>query len=120
MHMRDLDGRMRESKVRRDMRDAGRLLEQLLMLKQADFTACKGDLSPAPTVVKWRGILQKMREEGVPFKVTELALGGREVQALGVPPQRTAEVLSALLDDCLTDGTRNTPSWLSSRVKHYL
>ncbi len=120
MHMRDFDGKMRESKVRRTLRDSGRLLEPLLALKQADFSACKGDLSPAPTVVKWRNVLQTMRREGVPFSLKELKLGGKEVQALGVPPQKTAEVLAGLLDDCLTDGSRNNVQWLSARVRSRL
>ncbi len=116
-HMRDFDCRMRENKVRREIRGAGPLLEALLALKQADFSACKGDLSPAPCVVKWQHVLQKMRDEGVPFTQKELKIGGREIQSLGVPPEQTAAVLASLMDDCLTDGARNNAAWLSSRVK---
>lgn len=117
MHMRDFDCKMRENKVRREIRDAGHMLEALLALKQADFSACKGDVSQAPAVAKWRQIEQKMRKEGVPFSLKDLKIGGYEVQALGVPLVQTAQILTQLLDDCLFDGTRNNPDWLAARTR---
>ena len=54
-HMYDFDCRARQSKVRRMIAKQGDRLPLLLALKQADFSACKDDLSPAPTVVKWKG-----------------------------------------------------------------
>ncbi len=120
MHMRDFDCKMREAKVRREIRDAGSAFPLLLALKQADFSACKDDLSPAPSAVKWRAVYEKMRAEGVPFTVKELALGGADVQALGVPKERTAEMLKELLDFCLTDGSRNDRAVLTRAVLRIL
>lgn len=120
LHMRDFDGRMRPNKVRREIRGLGPLYPRLLALKQADFTACMGDRSPAPTAVKWEKIRAEMVSEGVPFTVSDLAIGGREIRALGVKPERTAETLSALLDFCLYDGSRNRNEILGAYVmKHF-
>ncbi len=120
-HMYDFDGRMKETKIRREIRDAGDRLELLFALKQADFSACRDDLSPAPTVTKWTKILHTMSEEGVPFSLRELALDGRDIARLGVKKERTAEVLGALLEFTLFDGTRNRRSVLERYVlKHYV
>ena len=56
LHMRDFNLQMREGKVRREIVHAYPLLEKLFALKQADYSACKDDLSPAPSVVKWKRI----------------------------------------------------------------
>lgn len=106
-HMRDFDCKMREAKVRREIVAMGGALPALLALKQADFSACKGDPSPAPTVVKWQGILAKMREEGVPFTLRELAVNGRDLQHAGIPERDTATALHELLNYCAEDGARN-------------
>ena len=120
LHMLDLDCRMKPNKVRKQLLSCGTLLPALLALKQADYMACKDYFSTAPTVEKWRKIYGEMKAEGVPFTVRELALGGREIQALGVPKEQTASVLSKLLDFCLYDGARNTRETLEKFVRNNL
>ena len=104
LHMRDYDLKMRESKVRRCIAEHYPILPKLLLLKQADYSACKDDLSAAPVVVKWEEVLKKMRAEGVPFSLRELAVKGDEIEA---PPARRAEILHALLMRCAEDGAFN-------------
>ena len=104
LHMRDYDLKMRESKVRRCIAEHYPILPKLLLLKQADYSACKDDLNVAPVVTKWEEILAKMRAEGVPFTLKELAVKGDD---LPVPPARRAEVLNALLIKCAEDGSFN-------------
>ncbi len=116
LHMRDLDLKMKESKVRREIVQYVAFLEDFFAVKQADFSACKDDLSEAPAVTKWRRILAEMREEGVPFSVKELKVNGLDVQSVGVPPKDTAAVLHALLLDCALDGKRNNKSYLLRRA----
>ncbi len=116
-HMRDFDCRMRTAKVRREIVRMGDRLPMLLALKQADFSACKDDLSPAPTVVKWERVLEEMRAEGTPFAVKELALNGADLQRLGVPREKTAEMLALLLDFCTEDGSRNTRQKLEKFIE---
>ena len=116
LHMRDLDLRMKESKVRREIVQYVAFFEDFLALKQADFSACKDVLTEAPAVTKWRRILSEMKDEGVPFSVKELKVNGLDVQAAGVPPKDTAEVLHALLYDCALDGSLNNRAYLLKRA----
>ena len=96
-HMYDLDGKTSENKLRRFFVTNYDLLEDLLLLKQADFSACKDDMREAPTCTRWRALLQKMRQEGVPFTLKKLAVNGNDLLALGIEPKRIATVLSSLL-----------------------
>ena len=92
------------------------LLERLLALKQADYTACKDDFSPAPAVVKWRAILADMEREGVPMRLSELAVNGAELQKAGVKPERTGQALKELLFHCAENGARNNKTYLLRRA----
>lgn len=105
LHMRDLDLKMREAKVRRCLAEHAPILQKLLLTKQADYSACKDDPGVAPVVTKWKGILEKMRAEGVPFSLKELAVKGDDLAFL--PPEKRAETLKALLLYCAEDGARN-------------
>ncbi len=116
LHMRDLDGRMRESKVRREIVRQYDILPDLFALRQADFSACKDDTSPAPGVVKWKRILAAMRAEGVPLSLKELALSGDDLIARGIRGKRVGELLQSLLDFCASDGKNNTRERLLRRL----
>ena len=120
LHMRDLDLKMKESKVRREIVQYSAFLEEFFAVKQADYSACKDDLSEAPAVAKWRRILGEMKEERVPFTLKELKVNGLDVQALGVPPKDTADVLRALLLDCALDGRRNEREHLLRKAKELI
>lgn len=107
-HMYDFDCQARENKLRRFFVVHHELLPELLLVKQADFSACTDDLSVAPTVVKWTRLLEKMQSEGVPFTLKQLAIGGRELLAIGIPPHRVSSVLEALLKHTATNPADNT------------
>ena len=117
IHMRDFNLLMKESKVRRELVEYRPLLEKLFALKQADYSACKDDLSPAPAVLKWRAELQKMKEEGAPLSLKELAVDGKDAQSAGIPPARISDVLDELLFYCACDGARNNREHLLKRLK---
>jgi hypothetical protein len=55
------------------------------------------DTSAAPTCVRWENLLSKMKKQGVPFSLRELAVNGKDLLALGLPPQSIARILQALL-----------------------
>lgn len=118
LHMRDFDMKMKESKVRRDILEQYDLLPELFALRRADFSACKDDLSPAPGVVRWQGVLAKMRAEGVPFSLRELAVNGADLTALGIRGGRVGETLKELLLYCAQDGARNTRAALLKHLKN--
>jgi hypothetical protein len=96
--MYDLDCKMGENKLRRFLVKHHDILEALLLLKQADFSACKDNLSVAPTVKRWRALYEKMQEENVPFTLKQLAVKGNDLLDVNVPPQQIATLLQKLLD----------------------
>ncbi len=108
LHMRDYNLEMRESKIRREIVENYALLPKLFAVKQADYSACKDDLSPAPGVVKWQNVLQKMEREGAPFTLSLLAVNGEDLLAAGVPAREVGERLRELLFYCAQDGSLNT------------
>ncbi|MDE6505365.1 MAG: HD domain-containing protein [Clostridia bacterium] len=100
LHMYDLDCKTKESKVRRFIVKNYEYFEELMLLKQADYSACKDDLSPAPTVVKMRAILGDMKKEGAPLTLKELAVKGGDLISAGVEKARIGETLEFLLYEC--------------------
>ncbi len=96
-HMYDLDCKTSENKLRRFLVANRSKLDDLLLIKQADFSACADDTSKAPTCAKWERLLAKMTAEGVPFTLKELAVNGKELEEAGIPTARLSEVLRALL-----------------------
>ena len=100
LHMYDFDGKVREGKLRRFFVLRFDLLEKLMLLKQADYSGCKDDLSVCPTNLKWEALLQKMRAEGAPLKKSELAVSGGDLKDAGIPPSSISLVLDELLLQC--------------------
>ncbi len=96
-HMYDFNCQTGENKLRRFLVQNYEILEDLRKLKQADFSACTDDTSQTPTCARWEDLLAKMQAEGVPFSLKGLAVNGKDVEKIGVPPHRIAEVLNALL-----------------------
>ena len=97
LHMYDFNCKTGENKLRKFFVENYGILEDLLLIKQADFSACKDDLSPAPTCIKWRNLLTKMQTENAPLTLKALAVKGNELIELGIPKPKIAEVLHALL-----------------------
>ena len=116
LHMYDLDGKARESKIRTFLVKNSDVYELLLLVKQADYSACKDDLHECPTIGKWEAIRKKMLAEGVPFRLKELALRGDELRGI-VPAAQTGEVLQELLLYCAQDGRRNKRDTLLAEAK---
>lgn len=105
-HMYDLDGRAKENKVRAFLVKNRDIYPLLLLVKQADFSACKDDLRPCPTIGKWESVRRKMKEEGAPFCLTELRIDGNALKPL-FPPEKIGKALETLLWQCVYDGRLN-------------
>ncbi len=95
-HMYDMNCMTGENKLRRFFVTHADLLNNLLDLKQADFSACMDDLSTAPTVLRWTALLKKMRLENVPFSLRGLAVNGNDLIEIGLEKTKIATVLNAL------------------------
>lgn len=96
-HMYDMNCMTSENKLRKFFVTHADLLDDLLDVKQADFSACMDDVSPAPTVLRWTALLEKMRLEHVPFSLRELAVNGNDLIEIGIEKAKIAHVLQALL-----------------------
>ena len=98
LHMYDLNCETRESKLRRYLVQHYAVMDELLLLKQADFSGCKDNMSIAPTVARWKALLAQMKKENVPFSLKELAINGNDLLALSIPSHYISEILQKLLD----------------------
>lgn len=78
-HMYDYDLATKENKLRKFIVQHYELMDDLLAVKQADFSACKDNLSPAPCIVKWNHLISQMHAEGVAFSFKELAVDGNDL-----------------------------------------
>ncbi len=96
-HMYDFDCKVKESKLRRFFIEHNGILKDLIKLKQADFSACKDDVSKAPTIQKWEALLQRMQGEKVPFTLRDLACTGKDLLEIGIQPSLLSNVLHQLL-----------------------
>lgn len=96
-HMYDFNCQTSENKIRRFIVTHYPYIEALLALKQADFSACADGLNVAPTVEKWRRIIQKMQADNTPFTLKQLAVNGKELLTLGLAPKTLSKTLNALL-----------------------
>ena len=99
-HMYDYNLQTKEPKLRRYIVEHAAVLDELLLVKQADYTACKDDKNVAPCVLKWQELIAKMREEGVPFSLKELAVRGDEIAPLLPSKACVGKTLNALLLHC--------------------
>ena len=96
-HMYDFDCKVKENKLRRFFVSHTDILEELLLLKQADFSACADNLSPAPTVLRWKKLLAQMQEEKVPFSLKSLAMNGNDLLKIGIQSRNISAVLEKML-----------------------
>lgn len=107
LHMYDLRCDAKENKVRRFIVKNLQYFDGLMLLKQADYSACRDDLSVAPSVRKMTEILQKMKSEGVPLTVKQLNVRGNDLIECGCPPEKVGKVLDLLLMECCINTIKN-------------
>ena len=119
-HMLDLDCKIKENKIRKFIINNYDLFEEILALKQADFSACKDDLSISPTVKKWREIYQKMVDEKVPFSIKQLKINATDLIELGFKGERIGKELSLLLELCIDYPKKNDQKTLLNKAKEHL
>lgn len=97
LHMYDLRCDARENKVRKFIIKNLKYFDDLMLLKQADYSACMDDTSVAPSVKKMTEIYKKMKAEGVPLDLKGLNVRGDELINAGCPKEFTAKALENLL-----------------------
>ncbi len=120
LHMYDLDLKTSENKVRKFIVDNFEYYDELIYLKQADFSGCKDDLSICPTIEKWTNIIQKMKSEKVPFTIKELKVNGNDIANLGCKKENIGLMLKKLLHLCVVDSTLNSKEVLLGIANNFL
>lgn len=111
-HMYDYDLKTKENKLRKFIVSHYSVFPELLLVKQADYSACKDDLSPAPCVIRMKKLEAKMRAEGAPFTLKELAVRGNEIAPLLPSPRYVGTTLESLLLHCAITPADNTKARL--------
>ena len=114
-HMYDFNCQTKENKLRRFFVDHYPLLEDLLKIKQADYSGCMDDTSIAPTVARWKSLLTRMQEEGAPLTLKQLAVSGKDLLHL-VPAPKIATTLQQLLYHAACFPKENTKERLLSLI----
>lgn len=120
LHMLDLDGKMKERKIKRVIRDNVDLFFDLMGLKQADFSACKDCMFVAPAVSRWTAIYERMKESGVPFSPRDLDIDGDALKAIGYRGAQIGRELNELLDYILDYPQKNQRKSLMKRAEEDL
>lgn len=116
LHMYDMRCDARENKVRRFIVHNADIFDKILLIKQADYSACRDDEGEAPCVTKWRGIYAKMRADGVPMALKQMYIRGDDLLEIGVASQDVSRVLKALFDDCIINPSLNKRKVLLKRA----
>ena len=96
-HMFDLKDAEPESAIRLFIVQNQKYFIPLTELKQADYSACKDDLSVCPTVKKWTEIYRKMKTDGTPFSLKDLKITPAELVGIGFKKRSVGEELKKLL-----------------------
>lgn len=106
-HMFDVDGKTSEKKVRLYFLKYYDNLENIFLLKQADYLGCGLETEKNEILIKWKNILHKMKEERVPFKIKDLKINGTDLIDLKVEGEKIGETLNYLLRECAVNNIKN-------------
>ena len=106
-HMYDVDGKVNEKKIRLFFIKYYEHLENIFLLKEADFLGCGLHAGKSEIIVKWENILQKMREENVPFKIKDLKISGFDLLELNIKDEKIGSTLQQLLKLCAANSIKN-------------
>ncbi len=123
IHMYDLSGGARESRVRIKAQQIGyeRFL-QLADLREADVHGSGFEKGSVPTADRFREIAEKMQREHVPMCLSELAVSGEDImRECGLQPgPEIGALLRDLLRFCALKPAQNQKDKLLHRVKQSL
>ena len=118
-HMFDLEGRAKPMTIRRRAVKLGREnFERLIALRRADFIGSGLMEDSVRSADKWQAELKRMDEQGVPWRVADLAVSGEDVmRELGLAPsEQVGRVLEALHRECVANPARNRRDTLLERL----
>ena len=111
-HMFDLEGRAKESTLRRRFQEFGAArTRQLIRLRRADVRGSGRGGSEA-SADRWAQVLAQMLAKGTPFTEADLAITGRDLmEQLGLPPGPAIGTVKAALLRMAEEGLYPKPLW---------
>lgn len=118
LHMYDLDGKVRERKLRLFILRNYDVYGLLCLVKQADYSGCKDRTDTCPTLYKWDGILKMMMSENVPLSLKDLAVNGNDLLPL-VPAKQIGGILKKLQEACAAGELKNERNALLARAAKF-
>ena len=110
-HMFDLDGRAKDSTLKKRFCRWGEEKTLLLSdIREADFSGSLGETIAVPSALRWRRVLNEMKDRHTPFNESALAVTGRDLmEALSLPPSpEIGRIKAALLEHCAVRPQDNT------------
>lgn len=120
LHMCDLDCLTKRRKVEKLILQNADIFNELMLLKQADYSGCKNDLSVCPTVAKWQAIYKDMKDSEVPFSLKELNVSATELIKIGFSGEQIGKELKKLyLTAVENPKINNREALLSLAQKHF-
>lgn len=118
-HMIDMDLKLRQNKLRKFIVDNYFMLDQLLKLKQADFSASLDNFEVCPTVQKWQQEIKTMKAEKVPFTPKDLLVTAKDVMDAGFKGKEIGKVLSELFYQVVYNPKLNEKERLLRKINSY-
>ena len=109
----------KENKIRRFIVENNELIDELLAVKQADFSGCMDDVTTCPTAVKWNSILEKMQNEHAPFSLKDLNVKGSDLIKAGYPAHLISQLLQRLLLHAVVNPSDNEKARLLALTKGF-
>jgi tRNA nucleotidyltransferase (CCA-adding enzyme) len=109
-----------DAAVRRWLKRVGTdLVDGLYALNEADVTAKGKDASEdLSRLAGFKEHVARVLATGAALTVSDVAIGGQDLKALGLRPGPLfGEILRVLLDEVIEDPTKNEPSYLLARAK---
>lgn len=95
-HMQDMEGNMKESKIRRFIVANYGYLNKLFCLMQADFMAGLDKTGKCQQVIRWQDIYEKMKLDGTPFDKKDLKITAKDLVELGFCGEEIGKTLDEL------------------------
>ena len=106
-HMIDINGELSKESVRKFIYHNFDKIDNLLKLKQADFSAGKDRLGKCPVVEKWENVIKEAEKLNIPKKIKELAISPRFLLLQGTKKENISEILEYLFDVVLENPALN-------------
>ncbi len=115
-HMIDIDLKMSERKIKSFIIDNFAHLNELFLLKDADFKACKDSPNKAPAVIKWKKIIEKMKSNGVPFSIKELKISADTLIEIGFKNKALGDEQKKLFQYAIENPEKNNLEDLKAKA----